>query len=322
MISLLITTAFAGATLGVNLHPPAKDTDNGWREFGNLVQEIPRGAPVRIDALWHEMNWQRDAAPNYGPMRAKLRAVAPIGGIIVIEVAPLPWPGSGWRIGDRPWGYVDEADLEPISDRYAQNITAMRNLARQAGISEERLRFQIGNEPGSGHPGGYADLPRGQWWERTGRLYVKCLKKADFGNSQVISPALSFQDEPPAVAARERESATPILGAMRPYVDYFATHHRFYNPSLGGDAWGAASAAVLRQRFALAASFGKPAVCTEAYAAKGDYAGSVDAAVVGFAKALPSNALVIMYRIGPGPSDPTFQLPAETFKAAAKAVGT
>ncbi len=297
------------AAIGVNVHIVAR-TSAPASEIADsraLIASIPQGTPLREDGIWHEHHWDRSKPIDTSGLRQKLGILASVKGPLLLVLTPLPWPGSpGWTTTS-DWGYVAEGEIPEIAARFAQSVTAARAIWKELGRKESDLGFQIGNEAGAGHPGGWAALPRGEWWDRHGRLYVACLKAARFGYCYpIVTPAISFNDEDPAVAARELATAAPILKAMGPLVDLAAANSRTYAPWLTAGPYADLVRTNGVARANLAGGMAKrPGIVTELYF------GTIDTPDVGaaldayFAKPMPVPAW--LYRYGEG--DWLFSLP-------------
>ena len=304
--------------IGANVHAPSKEAapKEQWEATRALLSALPPKTPVRGDGLWHELNW--DSRTEYGSenLRAKLEALSIPGGTILLTIIPLPWPGSwGWTTHG-PWGYVDEREIPLIAKRFARMIEVIKIEAKALGISESRIVIQPFNEMAAGHPGGWAHLPQGEWWDRHGRLLVACFKLARFGRMKVAAPPLSMQDHPEVVARRERETAAPILKAIARYCDYSSVHSRTYAPHLGTVAYAEIALKNLRERMALASSLtgGRPPICSELYVFEADRGANADAPEVWryLAPRLPDNVWV--YHVGGGSGSPTTSVSLETFR--------
>lgn len=256
---------------GINLSLPSTEVQPGWERQSAIVASLPKGTTVRLDLLWHQTHWQR-AVPTYqNAIREKLRLVAPIGGRIVCDEIPHPWPGCwGWTTFG-PWGYVSEDEFPEIASAFAYDVSLVRGYARELGIREDRIEFDLGNEMASGHPGGWAALPTGEVWERHAKLYAACLAKAKFGKARVIGPAFSMLDHQDPERSRNLSGGARLYKLIRSRVDYADVHHRLYAPQLTSEQYAAEWLRLLDERMKQVADLtGRPCVCTEAYCFEGD----------------------------------------------------
>ena len=317
--------------LGVNVHAPAKwrpEEARGreeWRAFEALLAELPRGTPVRVGLLFHEWAWSKHQGYGFEHVAAKIAAMARAGLPVVWEVTPLPWPGApGWAPAT-VWGAVAERDFDELDRRFKTFVGLVREHMAKNGLPERGTKFHLGNEPGSGHPGGNAGLPVGEWWERTGRLYERMIRGTDFGAMTLVLPALSFQDHDAATALLERESAGPILRklarAKRGGGALGSIHHRLHAPHLPPAAYASEWLRLLGARLAVTREVsGRDAVATEVYLFREDRGVADDRGEILrlLARDLPPG--VFLYRVGPGVIDPTAQLPVGAVKATESAV--
>lgn len=312
--------------LGVNVHAPAQWHPDEpanvaeWAAWAALLSSLPRGTPVRVPLYFHEWAWNKNLDYPFEHITPKIRLLAKYGLPVTFEVTPLPWPGSwGWA-PSQSWGAVAIEDFSALDRKFKLFLRTLRAEMAAAGLPERGNRLQIGNEPGSTHPGGNIGLPVGEWYDRVGTLYERMIKDADFGALALVLPALSFQDHDAATAKRERDSAGPILRklarAKKGGGAIAATHVRLYAPQLGtaeyAEAWLARVAAF--RKVAAALSGRAEVAATEVYLFREDRGAVDDRAEILrlVAKRLPSG--VLLYRVGPGPTDPTSQLPIETIK--------
>lgn len=301
-------------TVGYHLHPPNKIEHDGWEALRSNLAALPKGTLTRFDALWHEINWDKNLRYGTEHIRAKLQAHSVVGGPVIVVLIPLPWPGSwGWSTNG-PWGYVDEREFPQIAERFAWTVSVIRAEWKALGRKESDLSFQIGNEGGAGHPGGWSALPVGEFWERHGRLWLACLKAARFGRSKVIGPALSFQDHDEETARREWETAIPIYRTLERWLDLAALHYRFHAPWLKPDFYALGWIEGLeRERKRLSDAVGLPVAVTESYIGVGDTPDVAAAAKIIVAHEW--DEITCLYRVGWGPNDQLFELPLSAISA-------
>lgn len=314
--------------LGVNVHAPPKliagDAANAaeWSAFRALLQRLPAGMPVRVDLLFHEWAWDKALVYGFENVDAKVAALAETGHPAAFVVVPLPWPGSfGWT-PIQQWGQVSPDDFDELDRRFRTFVTLLRASMKRHGMPERGTRFGVGNEPGAGHAGGDLSLPTGTWTARVGELYERMVRGTDFGGMMLTLPAPSFQDETPDRIERERATARPFLrrvaGAKTNGGAVADIHVRYYAPTESTREYAAHLLARIEQRLAFARELtGRPyAICSEFYLFREDRGANDDRAEVLkiLAPKLPRGSF--LYRVGPGPNDPTSEIPVRAVAAA------
>ncbi|MER3497012.1 MAG: hypothetical protein C4320_09850 [Armatimonadota bacterium] len=281
VLPFLLFGMMAKATeVGTVLDFPAKLTEDWAPSEAAATTIAPTLGPnawLRFDLLWHEVHWNPKGTADYARLD-KLVGICQTNGLRpMMQVTPLPWPGSSWLEGNLPWGVLRDQDIPAIAVRYAEDITAFRDILRRRGMPEENAAVQFGNEPASGHPGGDSRLPPGTW--RGANLWAAMGANTNYGRLRVIGPALSMQDHPPEMAEVERASAVVNAREWSAPVKNLALHHRVYAPALSGAAYGDEYIRQLTARVALVRSLdwgaakNRAVAVTEGYVAPGDAGG-------------------------------------------------
>ena len=314
--------------LGVNVHAPAKYLPDNpanmaeWAAFDALLASLPKGTPIRVPLYWYEWAWSKTTVYGFEHIDAKVRYIAKYDLPVIWEGTPLPWAGSWWS-PIAVWGAVALEDFPELVKRFGLGMTLLRQSMAKYGMPEKGTKFHLGNEPASGHPGGNIGLPKGEWYDRVGSLYEQMVKGADFGGLTLVLPSLSMQDHDADTALRERTSAQPFLRkiarAKKGGGAIASTHMRLHAPNVSTVAYAAAWLDRLGKYLKTARDLsGRPnAIATEVYLFREDRPANLDdrAEILRIvAPKLPPGTF--LYRVGPGPSDPSTQLPVDAVKAA------
>lgn len=318
LISGIAADAARATEMGTLIHFPAK-LDENWAPAEAAAAEAAKvfgkGAWLRFDGLWHDQHFE-PFAPKGAERVEKIVGICKRNNLRpLMNLIPHPWPTSAWtaawREPKRDWGDPDPQAFPWIARRYAETVAQYRAALKKAGIAEKDAAIQFGNEPAAGHPGGNGKLPQGTW--SAAALWTQCNQAAKYGALNVVSPALSMQDAPPEIAARERRTAVVDADKWSSPVTSWAFHNRVYRPDLSGAAYADEYFKVLTQRAQIVAAVGWPKGdvahaqtrargewVTEGYVAQGDVGGVRAEAVRAVARRLkegvPGVAVFIWYR--------------------------
>ena len=340
LISSVVADASRATEMGTLIHFPAK-MDENWAPAEaaavDAAKVFGKGAWLRFDGLWHDQHFE-PFAPKGSERVEKIVGLCKRHNLRpLMNLIPHPWPTSAWtaawREPKRDWGDPDPQAFPWIARRYAETVAQYRAALKKAGIAEKDAAIQWGNEPAAGHPGGNGQLPQGTW--SAAALWTQCNQAAKYGALNVVSPALSMQDAPPEIAARERSTAVIDAEKWSFPVTSWAFHNRVYRADLSGEAYADEYLKILTNRAKVVADVGWPAGdaahaksrarglwVTEGYVAQGDAGGVRADAVRALAKRIkrgvPGVAVFIWYRWHPSANSDGTALQWE-YDAASKA---
>lgn len=324
---------------GTLIHFPSK-MEEDWAPAEAAAKDaaevLGKGAWLRFDYLWHDINWE-PFVPK-GPERvAKIIGICKREGLKpLMNIVPHPWPTSPWFPSynkPRDWGDPVSGSFPWIARRYSEGVAAYRDALKAHGIAETDAAIQFGNEPASGHPGGNGSLPQGTWSIQP--LWAQINAASDYGDLNVISPAVSMQDHKEEIASRERETAQKDAASWSAKVTNFALHNRVFRPDLSGQAYADEYVRLLSARAKTVAELWpkgtgeiakkreKGLWVTESYIAVGDSGGdrAENARVLArkVRAGVPGVAVFIWYRWHP--SAPEGQVQWQFDEASRKAIG-
>lgn len=319
------------------------------KEMGATFRAIQPTGDIwlRTDALFHESAWDpMDVDPRSRERLGRIAAICKRTGLSPnMGVTPHPWATSPWFPPYYPsatWG--DGSRFTPlrrslIATHYARIVAEYLDALKASGIPYSHAALQFGNEPASGHPGGNGLLPRGMWQDADADLWAACNAAARYSTLNVISPAISMDDQP-QFAQVERDSAAKGRAKWQYPVGGIAFHNRVFRNDLAGDAYAAeylrvtadragrvlASWDGLKTTKGRAATRAAGAWITEAYVAEGDCGGDRAEAVAAIfrriaTEGIPNVRVFTLYRFYPEEgADAMFSLKAAS-KSALRAAG-